>query len=62
MSAAEPSKDPSAAASSGQLGISCKVLVGAKSAANSQRYTESFAQYVVAITCANCISGMKGGL
>jgi len=36
LSAAEPSKDPSAAASSGQLGISCKVLVGAKSAANSQ--------------------------
>lgn len=35
LSAAEPSKDPSAAASSGQLGISCKVLVGAKSAANS---------------------------
>lgn len=30
LSAAEPSKDPSAAASSGQLGISCKVLVGAK--------------------------------
>ena len=36
LSAAEPSKDPSAAGSSGQLGISCKVLVGAKSAANSQ--------------------------
>ena len=35
LSDAEPSKDPSAAASSGQLGISCKVLVGAKSAANS---------------------------
>ncbi|WP_256580117.1 MULTISPECIES: NAD(P)-binding domain-containing protein [unclassified Pseudomonas] len=35
LSAAEPSKDPSAAASSGQFGISCKVLVGAKSAANS---------------------------
>lgn len=39
LSAAEPSKDPSAAASSGQLGISCKVLVGAKSAANSQLIT-----------------------
>ncbi len=35
LSAAEPSKDPSAAAYSGQLGIPCKVLVGAKSAANS---------------------------
>src|SRR5476651_1085235 len=37
LSAAEPTKDPSAAASSGQLGISCKVLVGAKSAANSHQ-------------------------
>lgn len=35
QSVAEPSKDTSAAASSGQLGIACKVLVDAKSAANS---------------------------
>jgi hypothetical protein len=36
LSFAEPTKDPLAAASSGQFGISCNVLAGAKSAANSQ--------------------------
>jgi hypothetical protein len=56
LSAAEPSKYPLAAASSGQLGISCKVLVGARSAANSHPRDFQFSTYSVRFhtACADC--------